>query len=110
MGAMGAMGAVDSTRDPEELAARARHPSAQPWRADVAGMARRLAHHLECEGVERAGVAAHVLAVRGAAGLGRAELAAALAVDDELLARAEAGDIAAVELPAALRRLVQGLV
>jgi hypothetical protein len=94
----------------EMVAARRRHPSAQPWLPDVARMAQRLAAHLSADGVAGASVAAGVLAVRGAVGLGRAELARALAIDDELLARAEAGDVAVDDLPPALRRLVQGLV
>jgi hypothetical protein len=97
-------------RADDVLAARRRHPSSQRWRPDVTRMAQLVAAHLAHEGMARAGVAASVLAVRGAAGLDRIDLARELAIDDDVLARAEAGDVAADDLPPALIRLVQGLV
>ena len=51
-------------------------------------------------------VAASVLAVRGAAGLGPEAFARRAGVEVDVLRRAEAGEISREQLPGALRRMV----
>jgi hypothetical protein len=88
-----------------ELAARRRHPCAQPP-VPVAAVAERVAGSLARGGVRWPEVAAAVLADRGVTGRSAADYAWSLGVDEVVLERAESGMLGPSELPGPLLRVV----
>lgn len=90
---------------PEQLACRQRHPSAR-WPSPPEELRSRVAQALDLHGVGHADVAASVLAARGSSGLDPEQFAARHGVPVAELARAEAGELALVDLPGPLRQLL----
>jgi hypothetical protein len=91
--------------DAAALAARRRHPCMRTP-VGVAAVRRRVAAVIAPLGARHPEVAASVLGVRGASGLGPDAFARRAGVDSEVLRRAEAGEISRDQLPGALRRMV----
>jgi hypothetical protein len=85
--------------------ARGRHPCMRTPIGPVE-VCRRVADALEVRGARHPAVAASVLAVRGATGLGPEAFARRAGVDVGVLRRAEAGEIGRDQLPGSLRRMV----
>ncbi|MDZ7675345.1 MAG: hypothetical protein U5K30_09825 [Acidimicrobiales bacterium] len=90
---------------PEQLACQRRHPSAR-WPFPPEQLRSRVAQALDLHGAGHADVAASVLEARGSSGLDPEQFAARHGVGVALLARAEAGELALVDLPSQLRRLL----
>ena len=86
-------------------AARRRHPCARTP-VGPGDVCQRVADAFGARGVRHPEVAASVLAVRGATGLGPDAFARRAGVDVEVLRRAEAGEVSRDQLPGALRRMV----
>lgn len=86
--------------------ARRRHPSTQPP-VPARRVVERVLHLVDRPGVRWPGVAAAALQVRGRTGLSPDELAVRLGIDPDVVREAEAGELAAEELPEPLGREVR---
>jgi len=84
--------------------AMARHPAAHVWSPDLARASARLGDRLRERGLPWPETAAAVLTARGASGLETGPFATVTGVDPGVLARLESGELAPVEVPAAVRR------
>lgn len=80
---------------------RRRHPSVRPLR--TTSLRERVADAMFVRGLDHPGVAAHVLDLRGRSGLDQESFAHLHDVPADLIAAAEAGQVAADVLPWALR-------
>lgn len=93
------------TRSAMERESQRRHPSMRSGVSDRRLQAR-VSASLRRSGAAQAAVAAAVLSARGRSGLDRDVFSARLGVTAEVLAAAEAGELARDELPGPIRRLV----